>query len=255
MPAHMYQMAQARRSTQGLFTVVRSRASHLYLLLRHRRLVRGPLCVIPRRCSIAGATTLGTAVALGSEVCLRDAQIGDYSYLGRNCNITRATIGKFCSIASEVYIGLGIHPLAPFVSTHPIFYLRRPRVSWNFTDHDYRSEYIDTVIGNDVWIGLRAAIRDGVTVGDGAVVATGAIVTSDVPPYAIVAGVPAKIIRYRFPPDTVGFLLDFKWWDRDQEWLRRNWHLFHDAASFMREFELPIPDRLSPLTPGGRAAV
>jgi acetyltransferase-like isoleucine patch superfamily enzyme len=234
---------------------MRSRATNLYLSLRHRRLVRGPLCVIPRRCSIAGATTLGTAVALGSGVCLRDAQIGDYSYLGRNCNVTCATIGKFCSIASEVYIGLGTHPLAPFVSTHPIFYLRRPRTSWDFADHDYRSEYIDTLIGNDVWIGLRAAIRDGVRVGDGAVIATGAVVTKDVPPYAIVAGVPAQIIRYRFPPATVGFLLDFKWWDRDEEWLRRNWGLFHDAASLMQEFKLPPADRVSPLAVSDHAAV
>ena len=115
---------------------MRSHAANLYLSLRHRGLVRGPLCVIPRRCSIAGATTLGTAVALGPGVCLRDAQIGDYSYLGRNCNVTRATIGKFCSIASEVYLGLGTHPLAPFVSTHPIFYLRRPRPGWTFADRD-----------------------------------------------------------------------------------------------------------------------
>jgi acetyltransferase-like isoleucine patch superfamily enzyme len=251
----MYQISQPSRLTQGLFAAIRSRSISLCLSLRHRRLVRGPLCVIPRRCSIGGATTLGTAVALGSGVCLRDAQISDYSYLGRNCNVTRATIGKFCSIASEVYIGLGIHPLAPFVSTHPIFYLRRPRTSWDFADHDYRSEYIDTVIGNDVWIGLRAAIRDGVSVGDGAVIATGAVVTKDVPPYAIVAGVPAKIVRYRFPSDTVGFLLDFKWWDRDEEWLRRNWRLFHDAASLMRKFKLQNTDMVSPFAVCDRVTI
>src|SRR5580658_1910543 len=201
---------------------MRTHASALYTSLRHYRLVRGPRCTIPRRCSITDGTTLGNAVVLASGVCLCKTQIGDYSYLGRNCNVNTAAIGKFCSIASEVYIGLGSHPLAPFVSTHPIFYLRKPFRDWDFADRDYQSEYAHTTIGNDVWIGLRAAIRDGVKVGDGAVIAAGAIVTRDIPPYAIVAGVPARILRYRFPPETIQFLMEFKWWDRGEDWLRDN---------------------------------
>ncbi|HTT77548.1 MAG TPA: CatB-related O-acetyltransferase [Candidatus Binataceae bacterium] len=218
---------------------MRSRAAILYTFLRHRSLVHGPHCIISRRCSIAGATALGKAVVLGPGVCLRNTHIGDFSYLGRNCNVTEARIGKFCSIASEVYIGLGSHPLSPFVSTHPLFYLSKPECHWNFADHDYRSEYAYTAIGNDVWIGLRAAIRDGVEVADGAVIAAGAIVTKDVPPYAIVTGVPARILRYRFAPRTIEFLLQFKWWNRDEQWLRENWRIFHDAGQFVREFEPP----------------
>jgi acetyltransferase-like isoleucine patch superfamily enzyme len=169
-------------------------------------------------------------------VNLRDAVIGDYSYLGRGCNVANATIGKYCSIASEVYIGLGTHPLAPFISTHPVFYLHDRFQSLRLADRDYRSEYAHSIVGSDVWIGLRAAIRDGVKVGDGAVVAANAIVTKDVPPYAIVAGVPAQIIRYRFAPDVIQFLLEFKWWNRSEEWLKVNWRLFHDVGQFVQQF-------------------
>jgi acetyltransferase-like isoleucine patch superfamily enzyme len=184
---------------------------------------------------------LGKAVMLGAGVVLLDSRIDDYSYLGPGCNVSDASIGKFCSIASEVYIGLGTHPLEPFTSTHPIFYQRGPFLPWNFADRNYRSEYVHTTVGNDVWIGLRAAIRDGATVGDGAVIAAGAVVTRDVPPYAIVAGVPARIIRYRFTPSTIQSLLEFKWWDRDQEWLRANWLKFHDVERLLREFHPSAP--------------
>jgi acetyltransferase-like isoleucine patch superfamily enzyme len=188
-------------------------------------------------------------------VCLRKTQIGDYSYLGRNSNVSAAAIGKFCSIAAEVYIGLGSHPLAPFVSTHPIFYLRKPFQHWDFADNDYRSEYAHTTIGNDVWIGLRAAVRDGVKVGDGAIIAAGAIVTKDVPPYAIVAGVPGRILRYRYPPDTIQFLIEFRWWDRDECWLRENWRMFHNIVHFVRQFQLPAPDLPSRIAANGRIVI
>jgi len=146
-------------------------ARALYSSLRRRNCQRGAGCVIPASSSIGGVTALGRSVVLGSGVNLLNALIGDYSYLGHGCNIAHADIGKYCSIAAEVYIGLGIHPLAPFVSTHPIFYLRGRFPAWRLADRDYRPEYVHTIVGNDVWIGLRGAIRDGVTVGDGAVIA------------------------------------------------------------------------------------
>jgi carbonic anhydrase/acetyltransferase-like protein (isoleucine patch superfamily) len=91
-------------------------------------------------------------------------------------------------------------------------------------------------VGNDVWIGVRAAIKDGVTVGDGAVIAAGAVVVEDVSPYAIVGGVPAKLIRFRFPQEIVQFLLNFRWWEQDDDWLRQNWSRFHDVHALMKAY-------------------
>jgi len=79
-----------------------------------------------------------------------------------------------------------------------------------------------TQIGNDVWIGARAIVLDGISIGDGAVIAAGAVVTKDVPPYAIVGGVPAKLIRYRFEDDVIQELLKWKWWDLSLDDLQKN---------------------------------
>jgi len=212
---------------------LRHAASELNILLRYRGLVRGPGCFIPSSCAITMPTTLGRNVALGNEVILVRSSIGDYSYLSDCTRLYFTEIGKYCSIAADVHLGLGIHPLSPFVSTHPALYLRRPSRGWCFADRDYRAEFGSVKIGNDVWIGLRAAVRDGVTVGDGAVIAAGAVVVSDVPPYAIVGGVPAKPIRYRFPAEIIEFLLEFKWWDRGDEWMQEHWQKLHDIEQFV----------------------
>jgi acetyltransferase-like isoleucine patch superfamily enzyme len=109
-------------------------------------------------------------------------------------------------------IGLGSHPTNLF-STSPIFYrsintLKVRIIERNF---DY-SEYHSIEIGNDVWIGARATILDGVKIGHGAIIAAGSIVTKDVLPYAIVAGVPAKLIRFRFDTKKIDALLELAWW-------------------------------------------
>ena len=79
-------------------------------------------------------------------------------------------------------------------------------------------------------------IMDGVSIGNGAVVAAGAVVTKDVPPYAIVGGVPAKIIKYRFTPDQIEFLQQFKWWNMPEDWIRENWQLFDNIQKFAEKF-------------------
>ena len=95
-----------------------------------------------------------------------------------------------------------------------------------------------THIGNDVWIGLNATILDGVTIGDGAIVAAGAVVTKDVPPYAVVAGVPAKIIKYRFTESQIDFLLKFRWWEKDRKWIQQNYKRFQDIESFIEAYSV-----------------
>ena len=131
--------------------------------------------------------------------------IGNYNYIGRYTMTLNAEIGNYCSIASGVKIGQGDHDLN-CVSTSTHIYGPKHGI----TNHNDCAK--KAVIGNDVWIAANAVVKQGVTVGTGAVVGAGAVVTKDVPPYAIVAGVPAKIIRYRFDEATIQMLLDSKWW-------------------------------------------
>jgi len=147
--------------------------------------------------------------------------MGNYSYISNNSYIINTAIGKFCSIGPRVLIGLGRHPSRTYVSTHPVFYSKSRDIVEPFAvDHEFR-EYIPICIGNDVWIGAGAIVRDGVSIGDGAIVGAGAVVTKDIPPYAVVGGNPARIIRYRFSEDYIRRLLDMKWWDWEISDLRK----------------------------------
>jgi acetyltransferase-like isoleucine patch superfamily enzyme len=172
-------------------------------------------------------------VGLANGVSLLASTIGDYSYVGPRGSICHATIGKYCSLAADVNIGTGTHPSRQFVSSHPIFYLRRPAVGWDYADRDYRPEFGSTRVGNDVWIGLRAVIRDGVEIGNGAIVGAGAVVVGNLEPYGIYGGVPARLIRYRFDEQQIEFLQRFQWWDREEAWLREHFTDFHDIGRLM----------------------
>ena len=146
-------------------------------------------------------------------------RMGRCSYFGNRFSMTHpeSTIGNFCSIGNDVYLGTTSHP-TDFLSTHPFQYL----LGYGLSDVK-RVEYLPfkpVHIGNDVWIGHRVIVMDGVTVGDGSVLASGAVVTKDVPPYAIVGGVPARLIKYRFEEEIRERLLKTKWWTLSDDLIR-----------------------------------
>lgn len=145
---------------------------------------------------------------------MRNVQMGKYSYVGFNSDFNQVQIGNYCSIASDVKIGLGHHP-TEFVSTSPVFYSSQNPFGLQVNKITYDVAPRKTIIENDVWIGANVIIMDGVQIGNGAVIASGSVVTKDVADYAIVGGVPAKIIRMRFDEATIQRLSASKWWEKE----------------------------------------
>lgn len=176
--------------------------------------------------------------AVGKATTFR-GKIGYGSYIGKHCNIN-ATIGRYCSISSDVNTISGTHPTTDFVSTHPSFFSTKKQAGFTYVSKDYFVEEIFcdeekhlVKIGNDVWIGSHVLILPGVQIGDGAIIAAGAVVTKNVEPYAIVGGVPAKVIRYRFNETAIKQLLEIKWWDKSEEWIENHAEEFNDIHKWL----------------------
>ena len=176
-------------------------------------------------------------VVLGANVKLYHCEVGRYTYIAENAHLHNCKIGAFCSIGPELLAGLGMHPASVFVSTHPSFYSPDNSSSpVSFVDRQKFTEHEPVEIGNDVWIGARVVLMDGVKIGDGAMIAAGAVVVKDVEPYSIVGGVPTKEIRKRFDPEQIDFLLKFRWWEKEDAWLEHNADLFSDIKEFAGRF-------------------
>lgn len=151
-----------------------------------------------------------------------DLRIGAYSYIqgGARC-YGMVEIGRYCSIGENFLANLPYHPTS-WLSTSPCQYKRDQFDDWledglpmkKMVAPDNKRGVV--VIGNDVWIGRNVTILRGVTIGDGSIIGAGTIVTHDVAPYSIVAGIPARLIRQRFPPDVAHNLMELKWWEFDR---------------------------------------
>ena len=180
---------------------------------------------------------------IGAKSVIRNSYFGKMTYVSINCDISGDEIGRFVSIAPNFKIIYGNHPTNKFVSTHPAFYVKqRPAgrcyVSENkFSEIRYWDEQKGMLakIGNDVWIATDVRLLSGVSIGNGAVICAGAVVTRDVPPYAIVGGVPAKVIRYRFSPEQIAWLLELKWWNKDEDWIKKHAEYFNDIKKLQEK--------------------
>lgn len=213
----------------------------LYCYHKHknRHLVRfGYSSHLSHRCEFEGMNSVGARSSFYGKM-------GRGSYIGSGCKLS-ADIGRFTSMGNNVSQIMETHPYKePFVTTSPMFFSMRGQSVDTFAQRQMTEEYryfdrgreIAVRIGSDCWIGYNVCFIGGVQVGDGAMVLTRALVTKDVPPYAIVGGIPAKVIGYRYDEDTIAFLQKVQWWNKDVEWLREHWELLCDMEKFKAYFE------------------
>lgn len=189
-------------------------------------------------CTIMNASlhkaSIGKHVAIFDRVYLDRVGIDDFSYVANDSRLVNVAIGSFCSIGPSVQIGLARHPSRIFVSTYPAFYSdQNTGCPLSFRkDKIFDDSVPKTTIGSDVWVGSNVIIPGGIKIGTGAIVAAGTVVTKDVPPYAVVGGNPAKVVRYRFSDEQIKVLLASEWWNWPIDKIIRNVDNFSDLDKF-----------------------
>ncbi|ESZ44876.1 antibiotic acetyltransferase [Mesorhizobium sp. L2C054A000] len=168
------------------------------------------------------ACKLGRYASIAERVVLREVNVGDFSYFERHAEAIYTTIGKFCSIAANSRINALEHPIER-ITQHKLSYRPNEYFRWLGVDVAFRArrQAKAVSIGNDVWIGHGAVIMPGISIGNGAIVGANAVVTRNVPAYAIVAGVPAKPLRMRFPSEIAARIESLAWWDWPPEKLAK----------------------------------
>lgn len=172
----------------------------------------------------------GNCIEIQRHAMIYNSMIGDYSYTGRNFVCWYAKIGKFCSISWNVSIGGANHDYNR-ITQHAFLYARQFGMMDESQDVGYDRFCQGCTIGNDVWIGCNAVICRNVNIGNGAVVAAGAVVTKDVPPYAIVGGCPAKVLKMRCNEDLAKRIEATEWWNFDPKIIRKNFFVFNSEIS------------------------
>lgn len=224
------------RTIKNIFSLVYNR---YYFRKKFNANVRSPYVSkninLGTECQVAKNVTIGPGVRVGKCTYFNSSELG-YIVVESGTEI-----GAFCSIAPNVFIGPGNHPIE-LLTTHPIlfddFWKRKFKVSnRNLPKIQQPGENVKTIIGNDVWIGTGAIITAGVKIGNGAVIAAGSIVTKDIPPYSIVGGTPAKVIKKRFSEEAINQLesCEEKWWEWSTAKIRDNIQLFYDVDMFINQ--------------------
>jgi acetyltransferase-like isoleucine patch superfamily enzyme len=213
-----------------------------YLISVVKKLFRTPFAIlryrevsIARGVVVAGNCEFGENVKIYENSVLSNVSVNDYSYIGGDCRLKNCVVGKFCSVGTEIQIGVGMHPIDK-ISTYPGFYSSQATGSVRIGQDLSVSEFEEVEIGNDVWIGNRVIVLDGVKIGNGSVIAAGSVVTKNVEPYSIVAGVPARMIKMRFSQGEIDFLQRFKWWDRGLDYCVENADLFNNPERFFERY-------------------
>lgn len=221
---------------QFVLDEIRYALNWMYYRIRGKRynIIVGKKVRIHKETSFEGKNRVGeyTNVAL--------SRLGRGSYLGKNCRLTRCDIGRYTSIADEVSLVAGKHPMHEYISTSPMFYSQVYGGGWSYVKQEYFSPYkfVDVgnrwsvKIGSDVWLGRGVKVFEGVTIGDGVVVGAFSLVTKNLEPYGIYVGSPAKLVGYRYDSSIVDLLMEYKWWNKEEVWIKENADLFRDIEAF-----------------------
>lgn len=212
-------------------------------ILWEYKMTKGNNCIIEKGAYVDQSCILEGNNRFCKGTNLFHCKVGRGSYFNTGTEFHHVIVGRYCSIGSNVKAIIGRHPTSEFVSTHPAFFSTAKQVGFTYVNRNKFEEYLyvknqyTVEIGNDVWIGSDVRIMGGICIGDGAIIAAGAVVTKNVPPYALVGGVPAHIIRYRFTDTQIDALLKFRWWDRDETWIKAHSNDFENIKGFLNTIE------------------